>query len=326
MTKFFHIIISFSILIFLSNGVYADMESNRYALPQMFGKWTQSGPVQIITSENIFDYMNGGGELYLAYGFERLEVVKYTTPDQPEILVEVYKMKTAADAFGLLSLDWEGESVEIGPMLSAPEANSLTLSPHRYLYGSGLLRMAVDRLYVRILSFRDTPDVREAILYLGQVISKNRLPCPEPEFLQQLPPNLLPDYTLKKNRVGYFRSYLILNMLYYLSHQDILNLNRSIQAVFAHYEGTPEKGGEKIIKFLMIQYPDRKSAESALKKFHKTYLPEFSNEYRMDNKIRQSNVYTIEDGIVGFKLTHSRLSILFELPDEAAAVSLLQQL
>lgn len=302
------------------------MDSDIYLLPKTFGEWSQSEPVRTITSETIFDYMNGGGELYLAYGFERLEVVKYTIPDQPEILVEIYVMKTSADAFGLLSLDWEGESVEIGPLLSELETESLTLSPNRYLYGSGLLRLAVDRLYVRILSFRDSPDVRKAILFLGQTICSNFSPCPEPEFLQELPEELIPGYRLQKNRVGYFYSYLILNMLYYISHQNILNLDHSTQAVFAPYEINSSKAGKKSIKYLMVQYPDREKAEKALKQFHKAYLPEFSNGYMEGGKVRQSNVYTIEDGIVGFKLVNSRLSILFEIPDKVVAESILQKL
>lgn len=326
MTRFFCIIILFSKLIFLSNGVYADMDSNNYVLPKTFGEWSQSGSVRTITSENIFNYMNGGGELYLAYGFERLEVVKYTLPDQPEILVEIYVMKTSADAFGLLSLDWDGERVEIGPLIPPTEAESLVLSPNRYLYGSGLLRIAVDKLYIRILSFQDTPAVREAILFLGQTICKNRPPCPEPEFIQELPKELTREYQLRKDRVGYFRSYLVLNMLYYISHRNILNLDHSTQAVFALYEFDSQEGGKKTIKYLMIQYPDRKKAETALRKFHEAYLPEFFNVYMKDDKLRQSNVYTIEDGIVGFKLADSRLSILFELPDDAAAASILQKL
>jgi hypothetical protein len=325
MTRPFYIIILLSNLIFLSNGVYADMDSNSSLLPKTFGKWSQSEPVRTITSKNIFEYMNGGGELYLAYGFEQLEVMKYTIPDQPEILVEIYVMKTSADAFGLLSLDWGGESVKIGPLLAPTEIESLVLSPNRYLYGSGLLRIAVDRLYIRILSFQDTPEVREAILFLGQTICKNRPPCPEPEFIQKLPKELIRGYTLRKDRVGYFSSYLILNMLYYISHQDILNLDHSIQAVFAPYEINSHGGDKKTIKYLMIQYTDRKNAEMALKKFHEAYLPEFSNGYIEGGKVLQSNVYTIEDGIVGYKLADSRLTILFELPDKAVAASILQE-
>ncbi len=55
--------------------------------------------------------MNGGGELYLAYRFDRLDVYHYEAKGQNKILVEVYQMKTTDDAFGLLSLDWGGGPV-----------------------------------------------------------------------------------------------------------------------------------------------------------------------------------------------------------------------
>lgn len=65
-------------------------------------------------------YMNGGGELYLAYRFDHLEVYEYTAEQQEDIVAEVYVMHTSADAFGLLSLDWEGEPVTISPSAVSP--------------------------------------------------------------------------------------------------------------------------------------------------------------------------------------------------------------
>ena len=89
-------------------------------LPATVGAWTRSGQVQTIGPDGLFDYMNGAGELYLAYRFVGLEVTRYTTPDGPDIVVESYRMETTDDAFGVLSWDWSGEPW--GP----PRANSMT--------------------------------------------------------------------------------------------------------------------------------------------------------------------------------------------------------
>lgn len=55
------------------------------------------------TAESLFGYMNGGAELYLEYGFDRL-VVSVLEVDDNEYKVEVYKMNTPEAAYGIYSV------------------------------------------------------------------------------------------------------------------------------------------------------------------------------------------------------------------------------
>ena len=154
--------------------------------------------------------MNGGGELYLAYGFDHLEVNEYTADQQDTILVEVYVMNTSDDAFGLLSLDWGGEPVTLQSTASIPFRP--TVSPSvRALYGGGLLRIWADTIYARVMAFRETAESKEAVLSLGQAISANRKIPGEPELLKILPNAVDSDWRLRKDRIGFFRSHLVLN-------------------------------------------------------------------------------------------------------------------
>jgi hypothetical protein len=77
-------------------------------LPKQAGPWVRPDGPRRITEETIFDYMDGAGELYLAYRFEHLDVYEYSTPEQRlgTLNVELYWMKSPDDAFGLLSNDW----------------------------------------------------------------------------------------------------------------------------------------------------------------------------------------------------------------------------
>ena len=86
------------ILLLASEGVIAKMKDGFFELPVTVEAWTRTDSVRIIDSTNIFDYMNGAGELYLAYFFNRLEVFKYTAENKPEITVEIYRMKTSDEA------------------------------------------------------------------------------------------------------------------------------------------------------------------------------------------------------------------------------------
>ena len=91
----------------------AVVEANKISLPKTVEDWSRPESPQIIDSSNIFKYMNGAGELYLGYRFNHLEVFDYTSENQDNILVELYFMETPDDAFGLLSLDWGGEPVDL---------------------------------------------------------------------------------------------------------------------------------------------------------------------------------------------------------------------
>ena len=153
-----------AIMIFVLSfkGICAGMTKKTVNLPKTIGVWTQSDSIRIIDASNIFNYMNGAGELYLGYCFNHLEVFEYTAENQPKITVEIYSMKTSDDAFGLLSLDWGGEPILFNQS-AASKADSNIAPSSRALYGRGLLRVWSDNNYCRILASRETTESREAI-------------------------------------------------------------------------------------------------------------------------------------------------------------------
>lgn len=87
------------------------MKIDSIELPASINQWKLEGGIRRIDRTHIFDYMNGAGELYLAYHFDHLLVAEYKDGEDNDILVELYLMKSSRDAFGLLSLDWGGETV-----------------------------------------------------------------------------------------------------------------------------------------------------------------------------------------------------------------------
>jgi hypothetical protein len=119
-------------------------------LPRTFGPWTRPDGSRRIEAGSIFDYMDGAGELYLAYGFDHLDVFEYGSADQGTVLVELYWMRTSDDAFGLLSGDWGGEPVVLEGEAVTSTTSPSPVPPHRALYGAGLLRLWSDTLYARV--------------------------------------------------------------------------------------------------------------------------------------------------------------------------------
>lgn len=303
------------------------LKADSLKLPETIAGWKLDGSPQIITKENIFDYMDGGGELYLAYKFNRLLVWRYRAEkeSEEEILVEVYQMQHPDEAYGLLSLDWTGEPVALNPEVQ-PAAESPVSPSYTALYGEGLLRARVDNLYLRILAPRDSPEIKEIILKLGKIIA-GQTPHPSPswpEILKLIQPASDSGWKIKKDRTSYFHSYLVLNSLFYLSHENLLRLSPACQAIYTEWVNNNSET-KKSARLIIIEYPDTELPRLALSDFLRAYFPENSEMAREAQSIKPNKAVRAEDGWLGWKLSERYLALVFEVPDENSVKELLGQ-
>ena len=89
------------------------------------GEWKPAAAPERYVRDSLYGYIDGGAELYLPYGFENVEVGHFTrTPGIParEIAVEIYRMASPLDAFGIFSVQREGD-----------EKSSATLPPFNWI-------------------------------------------------------------------------------------------------------------------------------------------------------------------------------------------------
>jgi len=292
-------------------------------LPEQVGGWRLEEPPRRIDETNIFEYMDGAGELYLSYHFDHLLVYSYLDQDGHDNLVELYQMKDSRDAFGLLSLDWGGEPVRIGAP-GAPETPPSIVPPQRALYGRGLLRLWSDDLYVRILAYRETPETRETILELAALITRGRENPLPPELLKVIRPDPDIEWRPREDRTSYFYSHLVLNSLLYLSHENILDLGPSTEAVITTFERKRESGGNSA-RLLVIRYPDPGAASRALRDFSGAYLPEHGEMKDQGREWESREFYQVEDGWLGWKLSGPYLALVLGCPDARAAREILER-
>jgi hypothetical protein len=291
-------------------------------LPRAIGEYTLSDSVGKINSQNIFEYMDGAGELYLGYQFDHLDVYEYTAEEQNSILVELYLMKSSDDAFGLLSLDWGGESINLVDHPDAETTSSIAPA-RRALYGAGLLRLWSDNIYARVMAYQVTPASEEAVFAIGRAIAANRSNPSQPRLLKIFPNPANSELTLMKDRIRYFRSYLVLNSFYYLSHQNILNLDIATEAVAAPYERATSTGDRKRVQFLFVKYADAEQAEQALNHFLDTFLLE-----QRKNIVPENSQYfsKIEAGWVGYYKTGRYVALVFDCPDQETGQIIFNQI
>ena len=233
-------------------------------------------------------------------------------------------MKTSDDAFGLLSLDWGGEPISFGGFFAKSSSLSMTSWP-RAIYGAGLLRIWSDNLYVRIMTFRETQASRQAVLTVGEAITTNRKNPSGPELLKFLAPHVGSTWKLRRDRLAFFRSYLALNTIYYLSHENILDFDLSTEAVIALYERVSSTGERTRSRLLLVKYKNRAHARKALNHFHNAYLPDHQSEFMADSPAKGPSIFKIEDGWLGYRLTNNYVTIVFECPDQKSAGVIIQK-
>ncbi len=306
------------------------MTQSAPSLPGTIGMWTRPASPQVVTEKNIFDYMDGAGELYLGYRFDHLEVYPYKAPTQPEILVELYFMKSSDDAFGLLSMDWGGEPVDLNPS-SQNGIPLLEKDPDEpgwpgALYGEGLLRLWSDDIYARVLATLETPESKQAVLSLGRSIVKGRAGSVPPLLLTEVPTFFPPSWTILEERAAFFRSHLVLNSLYYLSHENILDLGLDCEAVMVPYKRYDSSGAQKRFQLILVKYLDRKHAKNALIRFHRSYFPDHPSAKLPGPSDEMMNVLSVEDGWLAYKMKDKSIVFFFECPDRETAEALIDQI
>ena len=302
------------------------LKAENLNLPESIDGWKLTAPPQKITRETIFDYMDGGGELYLAYKLNQLLVWHYQAQkeNEEEILVEVYEMQHPDEAFGLLSLDWTGEPVVLKEKLAPLTENPVSPS-YTALYGEGLLRARVDNLYLRLLAPRETAEIKETILKIGNIIAARGSQPTRPEMLKVLKPKPSSSWQVKKDRTSYFHSHLILNSLYYLSHENILHLGPDCEALYTEWIKT-KADTKKTPRMIIIKYPDPDGASQALTDFIHAFLSEKAETPGEQQAPAPENAFQLEEGWAGWKLARQCLVLIFEAPDEVSVKELFSQL
>jgi len=285
-------------------------------LPSKVGSWQLGGPAQIITPAKIFEYMDGAGELYLGYRFDRLEAYEYQSPAEDSILVELYWMKSPEDAYGLLSGDWGGERVVLS---DAPGKKEASIYPDAdALYGAGLLRLRAGNLYARIMAYNETPESRRAVLDLGRLLMLGRKLFPPPALVRALPGSVGELYRLRVDRVSYLRSHLVFNSVFFLSTENLLRLGQSQEAVVAVYQSQGGDEKKASIHLILIRYGSPEEAVKAFEGFRRGYLAEKGKK-----EASPAEVVQIEDGWAGCRLNGKELALVFECPDRETAHSFL---
>ncbi len=265
------------------------------ALPDELLGWRTVPDERVVYDrETLYDYIDGGAELYLSYGFHHLASCKYVQLDEPDIVVDLFDMGTSQNAFGVFSQSREVIEDTFGQGSQ---------------YTEGLLLFWKGRYYVSILASPETGRSKDAVFELARTIA-SAIPDegPLPDVLARLPRE-----GLVEESVRYFRHYIWLNSHYYVADENILHIDDTTHAVLAKYRRDGDRGTEAEI-LLVVRYPDEAAATSAHDEFVAQYLPERSG----------GPAVRIEDGTwTACRVSGDLVAVVFNAPTEEDAVSLI---
>ncbi len=220
--------------------------------PAAVGDWKWDKKEEIYGPRTIFNYMDGAGEVYLAYHFKNLIVRRFEKAGQPDIIAELYDMGSSNDAYGIFSLERQDEEVGIGQGSE---------------FGGGLLRFWKGKFFVSVYADGEAPDAGQTILGLGRAVAHAiQATGPEPKLISALPDAKM---GLVEKGIRYLHSHILLNQRFFVATKNILNLNPETEAVLAQYL----RQGKKV-HLLLVRYPGVKEAETALQSFKRAYMPE----------------------------------------------------
>ena len=220
-------------------------------LPEQYNSYKATDRLDY-EGEALFDYINGGAELYLSYGLTGMTGCKYNGEGLPQITVEVYEMTEPKNAFGVFTQNRDMEEREYGQGSQS--------------YKDFILFWK-DRYFVLVRSQRTTPESTAAIRHFASLVDK-AIPGEGqlPSIINSLPPE-----GLVSGGFLYFHHYIWLNAYLFIADFNIVNITDKTDAVLAKY-GAPDTR----CYLLLVEYPDTTLAETAGKQLQESYAPEWT--------------------------------------------------
>jgi len=262
-------------------------------LPQEILGYKSDGQDEFYDRQTTFRYMDGAAELYRSFAFKHLLVRRYLKANSPAIIVELFDMGLAEEAFGIFTFETGGEDAGVGQGSD---------------YGGGLLRFWKGKCFVNVYAEQETPSTKQDVLEIAKVITRSLgQEGQKPKLI-----HYLPEEGVSERSIRYFHLYQSLNYHYFVSHQNILRLGEKTHAVLASYL-YPEPQGRTFL--LLIRYPSQKLAGEAFQSFAKAYMPEAST----------SKTIKTENGRWAAALTYQEFVIVvFDAPLKDKAEELIQ--
>lgn len=254
------------------------------------GTWNRVGKHLVFKGANLYGHIDGGAEIFLELGFDRLEVQRYARGEEEEVSVEVYRMDDPAAALGIYLMKCGLEAT----VSSFDERH--TASKYQILFQKG-------STYVTLYNMTGEEEPGSALLDFAKALAKK---IPAGEAID--PFASLPANKRIEGSERIIRGPFTLQRVFTLGKGDILLLENNATAVAASYGD----GDGESFTLILVDYPDAAAAVSAFRNV-KANLDPYLEVISSDDSALEFKDYSSRFGKV--EVNDSRLELLVNLAE-----------
>ncbi|MBI5646361.1 MAG: hypothetical protein HY962_05465 [Ignavibacteriae bacterium] len=145
----------------LLSSLHAQPSGNFRLLPKdnEVKGWTRKGEPRSFKAEKLWEYINGGADVYIDYGFKEVVTVDLAAGDK-SMVIDVYEFADFEGAFGLYARE------------RAPSYKFISIGAGGYQEGVSL-NFYQAKNYIKISAFSDDQDTRTAMKKAADIVSRN---------------------------------------------------------------------------------------------------------------------------------------------------------
>jgi hypothetical protein len=178
--------------------------------------------------------------VYLAYGMERCLARRYSGPEgEPDIVLDLFELPSAEDAYGVFTHDREGDDIDIG---------------QGALLRTGWLSFWKGRWFGSIYAEGESEPSYDAVIAIAREAANTITDEGEaPALVSELPVD-----GLDERSVRFFHTQEILNSVVYLGFDNVLQFGPETDAVLGRYA---RPNGSAWL--LLVDYPEVETASWA---------------------------------------------------------------
>ena len=202
--------------------------------------WTTLGRTLLFDKNNLYNYINGGADLFIEFGFKQLTVQNYKYGEY-EVSLEVYEMESPTSALGVYLMKCGDEQ----PIEGIDARNT----GNKYQF-----TMVKGNCFIQINSFAGNDKLIAVMTTLAQHMLKFVAETKPVNMFDALPKDgLIPGSEL------IVRGQYALQPIYTFGEDDIFQLQGKIFGVTADYRDVHQRTYSKLV----INYPTKTEARSA---------------------------------------------------------------
>jgi len=224
----------FRVFLFLALAV--SLTAAEIVLPgdDFFPGWKRSGPPLTFIKADLFNHIDGGAELFLEFGFEKVSCQRYKK-GSAELTFEVYEMELPESALGVYLMKCGRET----PFQEIPARNSSETAQATILRG---------RYFILLDNFSGGAELQPAMIALAKAALAKLPDVPASRRLfELLPPK---DRLAGSERL--IRGPVVLQPYFTFGEGDILQLEGKIFGAAANYREAPDA----VFTRFIIPYPN----------------------------------------------------------------------